>query len=215
MAYEFPCLSDAPLISAEALARLSPAPAINICSRCDAVISLSTPSPETPARPWLCGGCGSVYFAARSRSSVAVPGDVARRVDYDQVIDIATLSFRSRNTSVPRRELNRLLTYFSESFPLVAEKRTQKRYPMALPVIAVPLGNDFRVMGAAKQLTTINVSSGGASLLDIEPCKSMFLALDFSLVGLSSAKAVFEVLRVRPTFSAYEVSGRLVARIGE
>jgi hypothetical protein len=195
--------------------RDQPPSAIDHCSRCTSVISLAAPSPESPASPWLCGGCGSVYFATGLQERHWTRGGMARSVAYENVLDIASMHLGSRNHRLPRAELHRLLKFFSEGFPIVAEKRSHKRYAMALPVIAVPMGPNFRVIGPATQITTINVSRGGAALLDTNFCAADYLVLDFTPAGLSTAKAVFQVQRVTQIFSAFEVAGRLLARIIE
>lgn len=189
--------------------------AIDRCSQCAAVVSLVTPNTERAARPWLCGGCGSVYFAASGKASFGPHSGLARVAAYDEIINIATMDLASRNHRLPRAELTRLLRFFSEGPANVREKRKHKRYPMALPLVAVPLGSDFRVIGPATQITTINVSRGGASLLDTRLCIAKYLVLDFTLCGLDTAKAIFEVQRVKQILSAFEVAGRLLARIAD
>jgi hypothetical protein len=105
------------------------------------------------------------------------------------------------------------LVRFLSSMSADAEnKRKEPRYPAILPVIAIPLGRNFRVIGKAVQMTTINISRSGTALLDIDSCTAPYLALDFAVAGMT-ARAVLEVLRIRPVLSANEVAGRLKCRI--
>ena len=182
------------------------------CSLCAVTLNLHAPSLEAPARPWLCGGCGSVYFA-RSADPAAVRSGKARVVPYEQVVDVAGVNnTTSPDRRVPRRALKQLVRFLSSRQSDGDNKRKEPRYPAILPVVAIPMGRNFRIIGKAVQMTTINVSRSGTALLDIDSCTASYLALDFSVAGMT-ARAVLEVLRVRPVLSANEVAGRLKCRI--
>jgi hypothetical protein len=189
----------------------SDASSIEKCSLCSALINLHAPSLDKPARPWLCGGCGSVYFACAADSASGRSGK-ARVVPYGQIVDVAGTQAQSPDRRVPRRALKQLVRFLSSMSADAENKRKEPRYPAILPVIAIPLGRNFRVIGKAVQMTTINISRSGTALLDIDSCTAPYLALDFAVAGMT-ARAVLEVLRIRPVLSANEVAGRLKCRI--
>lgn len=206
--------SGSELLEALAAAGADPAadPAsLEKCSLCAAPIHLQAPSLEIPAQPWLCGGCGSVYFACAPQGAGGRSGK-ARVAPYEQIVDIAGMNAQGPDRRMPRRALKQLLRFLSSQSADVENKRKEPRYPAVLPVIAIPLGRNFRVIGQAVQMTTINISRSGTALLDIDSCSAPYLALDFSVAGMT-ARAVLEVLRIRPILSATEVAGRLKCRI--
>jgi hypothetical protein len=181
------------------------------CSLCAAPIHLQAPSLDIPAEPWLCGGCGSVYFACAPKSAAGRSGK-ARVVSYDQIVDVAGMNAQGADRRMPRRALKQLIRFLSNQSAEIQNKRKEPRYLAVLPVIAIPLGRNFRIIGEAVQMTTINISRSGTALLDIESCSAPYLALDFTAAGMT-ARAVLEVLRIRPVLSASEVAGRLKCRI--
>ena len=67
--------------------------------------------------------------------------------------------------------------------------------------------------GPAIELTTTNISCGGASLLDDKPCDAAYLAIDLSGAGFGVIQALLEVLRVRRLMSAYVIAGRWHCRV--
>ena len=170
--------------------------AIEACSRCRAHLGLLAPTISRPAKCWLCDRCGSAYFAVRTEKHRRASETHARPVVYDQVIEAATIE--TDDKPVPRRELNDVLRYLASLETGASEKRRQPRYPIAIPVRGLPLDRNFRVTGAAMELTTINLSCGGASLINARPCEAAFLAVDLSRAGLGVVQALLEVLRVRP-----------------
>lgn len=186
---------------------------LDVCTQCSATISLRAPTFHAPASPWLCGGCGSVYFAIPADASVRDRSGKARRVNYEQVIDVAAVDLLGQGSAVPRAALHQLIRFLNASVVEGHEKRREPRFGVTLPVIAVPMGPDFRVIGEASRMTTVNVSKAGVALFDVKPCHAAYLTLDFSPAGMSSSKAILEVLRVSTVFSAYEVAGALRCRI--
>jgi hypothetical protein len=207
-------LSGADILGAQSPGKAEPLAdpsSIERCSLCSATISLLQPSLDVPARPWLCGGCGSVYFACAADSAAGRSGK-ARVVPYEQIVDIAGTQAQNPDRRVPRRALKQLVRFLGSAITEAENKRKEPRYPAILPVIAIPLGRNFRVIGQAVQMTTINISRSGTALLDIDSCSAPYLALDFAVAGMT-ARAVLEVLRIRPVLSASEVAGRLKCRI--
>jgi hypothetical protein len=187
---------------------------IENCSRCSAYLGLAAPSFAAPAKSWLCGRCGSAFFAIVAETDVWPPRSTcARPVAYDQVISAATTARPTRRQQVPHRDLHRVLQYLSSFEHTGAEKRRERRHAVALPVMALPLARNFRVSGPAFELSTINISKGGASFMYSGQLEAAYLAIDFSYAGLGFIQALFEVLRVRPFLSAFEIAGRWHCRV--
>jgi hypothetical protein len=185
---------------------------IDACSRCKASLGLIAPTIHSPARCWLCGHCGSAYFAvAAERISRRGESVSARPVVYDQVLAAATIDVQ--RSQVPRQELHGVLKYLATLEHQGFDKRRQPRYAIAMPVRTLPLGRNFRVTGPAVEMTTINISCGGAALLDEESCNAAYLAVDLTHPSLGTVQAILQVLRARPLMSAFEIAGRWHCRV--
>jgi hypothetical protein len=96
-----------------------------------------------------------------------------------------------------------------------ADRRRHKRYPVMVPVAAVPLAADFRVVGAAMQMTTANISLGGAALIHTRFVDSPYLALDINAIEMDRLQVVFRVLRVQSRGIVYEIGGEFISRLSE
>jgi hypothetical protein len=79
--------------------------------------------------------------------------------------------------------------------------------------VAVPLGNDFRIIGEPVHMTTMNLSLGGAALIHTRFTDAPHFALDFSTAGFKLMQVVMQVLRVRNVGPVYEVAGRFLSRL--
>lgn len=132
---------------------------------------------------------------------------------YEDVLAAANFKQVAQSHQVPRDDLHRVLMFLAEIEHPVPERRRRNRYSSAMSVLALPLGRNFRVTGPARELTTLNISSTGASLIDAELCNAAYIAVDFSYAGLGYVQVVLEVLRVRPLLNAYEVAGHWRCRI--
>jgi hypothetical protein len=93
------------------------------------------------------------------------------------------------------------------------DKRQHKRYMITVPVIAIPLADDFRVDGEPIQMTTANISVGGAAVVHTRYINAKNLALDFSVAGLESVQVVLKVLRVGSLGPVYQISGEFISRL--
>ena len=186
---------------------------IDACSECCATLGLLAPDFLLPAHTWLCGRCGSAYFAASVNCHSQSSRGLARKVNYHDVLNAASVVKSSRRNYMPRRDLQQVLTFLAGNEHGGSEKRDEPRYAAAMPVLAMPLGPNFRVIGPSVQLTTLNISKSGASFIDVQSSNAAFLAIDFSYVGFGSIQAILKVQRVHPFLSAYEIAGRWQCRI--
>jgi hypothetical protein len=84
-----------------------------------------------------------------------------------------------------------------------------------VPVVALPLASDFRINGEPVQMTTANVSLGGAALIHTRFVDTPYLALDFKAATIESLQVVLKVLRVRSLGPVYEVSGEFISRLSQ
>ncbi len=183
------------------------------CSVCSAHLGLAAPSISAPAKAWLCGRCGAAYFAIPANKELRPRCSSARPVVYQEVITAATIAPTAGRRPVPHGDLQRVLQFLATADHQGAEKRRERRHAVAMPVLAMPISRNFRVSGPAVELTTLNISRGGASLIHPTLSDAAYIAIDFSYAGLGMVQALLEVLRVRPFLSAHEVAGRWHCRI--
>ncbi len=186
---------------------------IDSCTECDWFLGLEAPCYEAPASTWLCGGCGSAYFAAAPLQHHGGPRKGARPAPLHQVIGAAVIDTPEKRRQLPHRELHRVLQFLSSGEHVGIEKRDAPRVTMAMPLLALPLSRSFRVCGPATQMTTINISRRGGALLTAQACTAPYLAVDLTVSGIGPLIVLLEVLRVRPLVSAYEVAGRWHCRV--
>ena len=63
------------------------------------------------------------------------------------------------------------------------------------------------------QMTTVNVSLGGAALIHTRFVDAPYLALDFTGAGLELLQVVLKVWRVRSLGLVYEVAGEFISKL--
>jgi hypothetical protein len=182
---------------------------IDVCSGCQSPLALAPPTYNEPASAWLCGTCGSGYFA---RLAGAKRLKNTRPVQFNQLFQAANFRPSAAWRAAPLPELRRVLQFLATFEHDGHEKRRERRHPVALPVLALPLGHDFRVVGAALQMTMVNISRAGAAMIDAEPCRAPYIAVDFPIARLH-IQGILEVLRIRPFVAAQETAGRWHCRI--
>ena len=186
---------------------------IDDCTECGLNLGLEAPCYEAPASTWLCGGCGSAYFAAAPLKQPNANRKGARPAPLHQVISAAVIDAPTRRRQLPHRELHRVLQFLSMHQHDGCEKRDDPRFSMAMPILTLPLSRSFRVCGPAAEMTTINISRRGGALLHAQACTAPFLVLDLTVAGLGPLLVLLEVLRVRPLVSAFEIAGRWHCRV--
>jgi hypothetical protein len=82
-----------------------------------------------------------------------------------------------------------------------------------MPVIALPLAADFRVDGAPMQLTTADLSLGGAAFVYTRYVDAPYLAIDFTSPGIELLQVVYRVLACRSVGPVYAIRGEFVSRL--
>jgi hypothetical protein len=185
---------------------------IDYCTGCGNVISLLPPVPDHPVKTWLCNRCGSVYFGS--------DGDYAsvfgvRQSTHNPFANELMVAAGSRtNPGAPSR-IRQLVRSLGGKPYAGPDRRQDQRYSMAVPAVAIPLGKDFRVIGKPVQMTTLNVSQGGAALLHTQYTDTPNFALDFTASGIPLMQVILQVLRVRDVGSVYEIAGQFVSRMSQ
>jgi hypothetical protein len=176
------------------------------CSVCGSGIEMQPPAPAHNVTAWICENCGAIYFGS---------DDVTQKRPGMYRVDPAVRDPFSPSTpsSIPIENARRLVTHLGSDQFIGPDCRGHKRYLVTVPVIALPLAEDFRVDGEAIQMTTANISRGGAALIHTRYVKAPYLALDFTVAGLESLQVVLSVLRVRSLGPLYEVSGEFISRL--
>lgn len=93
------------------------------------------------------------------------------------------------------------------------ENRSDRRWNLALPAVAVPLDDLHQPVGEPARMVTRDISTGGISLLHTQPVPARFLRVQLDTPILQSTDLIVHVLRTR-TIGAYtEIAGEFVARI--
>ena len=188
--------------------RMPARPVIDACSGCGSPIALHPPTPESPVSTWLCRTCGAVYFGSAAQAGV-------RPAEAQQLVDAVTVQLEAHMESVPPAQVRRLVKALHPNAYTGPERREDVRYPVSVPVVAVPLSHDFRIDGDAIRMTTANVSLGGAALVHTRFSNAPFYALDFTAAGIDLLQVVLRVLRVRNLGLAYEIGGQFTSRVAQ
>jgi hypothetical protein len=113
----------------------------------------------------------------------------------------------------PPDRVQQLLTSLATGTYSGPERRRHKRHAVTAPVVALPLAAHYRVDGDPVQMTTANVSLGGAALMHTQCIDAPYLVLDFSVAGEDRLQVVLQVLRVRCVGPLFEIGGQFSGRL--
>jgi hypothetical protein len=180
------------------------------CNGCGAWHAFHPPTPKANAQAWHCETCGAVIFSKFDPENLADYSGIRLLPAEDRLI--ANLGEAPDETvdSTPPEHLQRLVRMLTAREFKGVERRRYKRYAAVAPVVAVPLGEDFRVTGRPIRMTTTNVSHDGIGLIHTQYLRAPFYALDFTIAGLELRQAIVKLLRVRGLGPVYESGGRFV-----
>jgi hypothetical protein len=178
------------------------------CSVCGTLIALQPPAPSFKASAWYCATCGAVYFGSDD-------GGSERRGVFRVDPAVQNPFVAGVGPSIPPANVRSLVKTLVRDEYTGPDRRQHKRYPVVVPVVALPLASDFRIDGEPVQMTTANVSLGGAALIHTRFIDTPYLALDFTAAGLESLQVVFKALRVRSLGPVYEISGEFISRLSQ
>jgi hypothetical protein len=169
------------------------------------------PTSNAPASAWLCGRCGSCYFARPHNGEEAAVGGV-RSVSYYEVMK-AIYMHMDGDTCPVLRESDRARQCTAAQRYAGRENRKQKRFHCPALVTIVPLAADFRVAAQPTRVVTKNLSGGGAALAHRRRVNEPYLAIDFSASGIDLLPAILRVTRVRKDGDGFEIGGKFISRI--
>jgi hypothetical protein len=179
---------------------------IEHCSLCGALIGLQPPAPTIEAAAWCCTACGAFYFGV---DDGCIEQGGLYRVDQAVKNPFAPAS----GPSIAPEHVRRLISSLATEEYKGPNLRAHKRYFITVPVVALPLAADFRIDGEPLQMTTANMSLGGAALIYTRFVDAQYMALDFTAAGLASLQVVLKVLRLRNLGPVYEFSGAFISRL--
>jgi PilZ domain len=188
---------------------------IDRCSSCGAVIALQPPMPDAKACAWLCETCGAIYFG-NENAGAQCRGVVRWESTADNpFVAGVTATLDSVAPSIQPENVQRLVKSLAPSQHDGPNRRRYKRYTVTVPVVALPLASDFRIDGDPVQMTTANISLGGAALIHTRFIDAPYLALDFTVAGVELLQIVLKVLRVKSIGPIYQIGGQFVSRLSQ
>jgi hypothetical protein len=88
------------------------------------------------------------------------------------------------------------------------ERRTEKRKPVVVDVIAVPLDENRQPCGEPFLALTRNISRGGIAILHSERVTAPYLLLRIETGRHKAIQTVVQVVRTRSFYQFTEISGR-------
>jgi len=184
---------------------------VNRCSVCGSIKAIQAPTLNLKAITWPCTTCGAIYFGSDQGllESRGVQSDEISRVNPF----FAPVAPKIEAPSIPPDNIQRIAKSLASDEQAGADRRRHKRHTVMVPVVALPLAADFRVDGEPVQMTTANVSLGGAALIHTRFVDGPYLALDFSIAGIELLQVVLKVLRVQSRGIVYEVGGEFISRL--
>jgi PilZ domain len=91
-----------------------------------------------------------------------------------------------------------------------SDRRSSKRKPVMIDVIAVPLDARFQPCGDAFLAITRDISHGGAAILCTEEVKAPYLLLRLETTRHRSLQSTIRVIRSRSFYQFREISGAFV-----
>lgn len=180
------------------------------CAGCDAWHAYRPPTPRANAQACYCQKCGTIIFAKFDPEAAGDYSGVLPLAVEDGLIAHLGSPPDDAVDSTPPEHLQRLVRMLTSREFKGVERRRYKRYAAVAPVVAVPLGEDFRVAGKPIRMTTTNVSHDGIGLIHTQYLRAPFYALDFTIAGLELRQAIVKLLRVRGLGPVYESGGRFV-----
>jgi hypothetical protein len=131
------------------------------------------------------------------------------------VKEILSLCIDWSDTSTSRSTINQFVRAVSQSRISDDERRIEKRRPVVLDIIAVPLDEDRNPCGEPFLALSRNISRGGIALLHTEQVKAPFLLLRIETLKHQVIQAVAQVIRARNFYQFTEISARFVPKTGK
>jgi hypothetical protein len=125
------------------------------------------------------------------------------------------IQFDRNAVSDPPRSLVAFVTKLLAEDYKGPQRRAFKRFPVILPVVAIPLDDKFQSRGMAFTAITGDISTAGLRLFSTRAASSKFLAVELTPNSGQDIQVVLQVLRCKLIGRFYEIAGYLVARTGD
>jgi hypothetical protein len=124
------------------------------------------------------------------------------------VKDVLSLCVDWNSLSTSQSTLDEFVGAVEASREATDERRTDKRKPVVLDVIAVPLDANRQPVGDPFLALTRNISHGGIAILHTEKVTAPYLLLRLETQKHQVIQAVIQVVRSRTFYQFTEISGR-------
>ena len=122
------------------------------------------------------------------------------------------IQFDRRKLPAPPRSLVAYVTKLLAEEYEGPQRRASRRLPVVVPVVALPLDDDFRPSGTTFAAITRDLSTTGLRLFSTRIASSKFLAVELTPSSGQSIQVVLQVLRCKAIGRFYEIAGPFVAR---
>lgn len=127
-----------------------------------------------------------------------------------RVKDILSLCVDWDSISFARATVDQFVDAVDGGHDPFEDRRSTKRKPAMIDVIAVPLDTELKPSGNAFLALTRNISHGGIALLCTEEIKAPYLLLRMEMARYRCLQAVVRVIRSRSFYQFNEVSAAFV-----
>jgi hypothetical protein len=177
---------------------------IESCGRCGRSLPLAKPAPGQLAMRWICNGCSAEYEAVLAVDSLAEALDHARP---------AGLVFDRKKLVRPPEAIAQFVKKVVSGMKAERERRGNLRYPLAVPVVALPMDQRLRPVDEPFAAMTRNISQSGLCLVHTRAVRAELLAVELSSLKRDTMQMVMRILRCRVTNRFYEIAGAFLVRM--
>ncbi|MGM0486615.1 MAG: PilZ domain-containing protein [Planctomycetota bacterium] len=174
------------------------------CTWCGQALPLNLPSSGEPSVTWACTKCDAKYQTSVNPERYSELNDTIRPLNVD---------VQHAQVQRPPDEIARFVNRLIEPSYQGSEKRSRERYPICIPVVALPLDEKFRPVGDPVVSMSRNLSTDGIALIHNRALKPKYLILELSSNDGTPIQMVLEVLRCRSVGRFFEIAGRFLMRM--
>ena len=186
---------------------------IEHCGKCGAKVALVRPTATLDASPWQCRSCLAIFLATPERRAGSLFRGGVIAAGYSEVFQPVEMYRSPRHAELSNEDVQQLKRCTPSRSDVPSNLRRSERHAIVVPVSVLSLEEDFRVSGVPATAYTIDVSSGGLSLLHPEPTIAPYFAVDFSQASTQIPPVIFRPKRCARLGSAYAVAGEFVCRL--
>jgi hypothetical protein len=177
--------------------------------QCGSIIAIQAPAANIPVATWICKTCGAAYFGGVNAIKnygvelLAAAAGKSLAGDDQAIPDDGSSSFSAETTSA-----NSAVDTLKG-----VDRRQHTRYSIGVPVVAVPLGTNFTIVGPAVRMITRDISQSGARLAYARFTAAPYFVIDFTAAGIELLQVLMKVVRVSNNGPNYEVAGTFINRL--